>query len=210
MNIISRQIIHRAVASGQCFLSTWECTIENNGVQSPYFFVTRGDELHAVKRPDAVIIIAFIKDGTDTKLVLTNEFRPPIGCRELGFPAGLIDTDDYFHTESAAIVAAKRELFEETGLDNFSAAEVSPNNLYSSAGMTNESCRIVMGCASGTLTTDNVEGNEDIEIMAVTQYDTTHIINNPRYSFGKTAWPFLWAFATNGFPYWAEGGTNNS
>ena len=121
---------------------------------------------HEAKLPDAVVAIGWFNDGSGEKLVVTSEFRIPLACRELGFVAGLIDKKDYagdVPPAEAARRAAIREFKEETGLD-FEPTSVSPPNLYSSAGMTNESVIIVEGRATGTPCKDHLEGVEDIEV----------------------------------------------
>lgn len=56
-----------------------------------------------------VIILAMTNDG---RVVLTEQHRPPVNRRVIEFPAGLVC--DEVKNESL-MVAAKRELFEETG-----------------------------------------------------------------------------------------------
>ena len=87
-------------------------------------------------KPDAVVIIATINSGGKKKLVITKEFRVPIWDYEYGFPAGLIDEgEDIAET-------VKREMKEETGLDVVRIDHTSMP-VYSSAGLTDESCHMV-------------------------------------------------------------------
>jgi len=151
-----------------------------------------------------VVIVAFYSyPEQPTKLVLTSEYRIPIGCREISFPAGLIDETDYVEGETiraAACRAAVREMKEETGLD-FTPTEVSPDNLYSSAGMTNESVCYVIGHATGSPTTAGNEATEDIRVMLCNRSDVIRIVDNKQEeAISKTAWLFLWSFKYNGFP----------
>ena len=101
--------------------------------------------------------------------------------------------------------AATRELKEETGLD-FTPIAVSPDNLYSSAGMTNESCIIFFGYASGEVSLHGNEASEDIEVMLVTFPELVQMLDTESgFAYSKVCWPFLWAFKffggyTKGFP----------
>ncbi|XP_076153463.1 ADP-sugar pyrophosphatase [Alosa pseudoharengus] len=59
---------------------------------------------------DGVGIIAILKRTLHKDcVVMVKQFRPPMGCHTLEFPAGLIDNDE------TAEIAALRELKEETG-----------------------------------------------------------------------------------------------
>jgi ADP-ribose pyrophosphatase len=187
------------------FLSVHERTILHNGTERLYWFVSRGNvPAHADKKPDAVMIVPVWHgpDGTN-KLVMTSEFRVAIAARELGFPAGLIDSTDYndsMSVQDAAIKAARREMWEETGLD-FEPGEVSPPNLYSSAGLTNESITIVLGKATGVPSAENLEESEDIKVLLLSHEDLVELVRSPdpQYAYSKTAWPFMWAMARHGF-----------
>jgi len=87
-----------------------------------------------VAHPGAVAIVALDDEG---KLVLVNQYRPPVRARLDELPAGLLDVDG-----EPALVAAQRELAEETGLvaDEWNVLV----DLYSSPGMTDEAVRIFL------------------------------------------------------------------
>lgn len=213
MKILDTKVLAKASKGNKTFLTLHERTVEHNNHQFPYFFVSRGEKapLHTHKRPDAVIIVAVTEDGPnhwasyEPRLVLTSEFRVPLGCREMGFPAGIIDPDDFDSSFSegavvmreAAVSAAVRELKEETGMD-LHVTEVSPPNLYSSAGMTNESITIVFGKATGTPSTEGNETGEDIEVILATLPELINMMDDNQLEWGKTSWPFLWAFKRSG------------
>ena len=107
--------------------------------------------------PDAVVIIPLLKDGRKRKLVVTKEFRIPLGDYEYGVPAGLYD-----HNETAEAVA-KRELKEETGLKLTKVLYIGPP-CVSSAGLSDESVVYVVCECTGTPNTDGNEGSEDITV----------------------------------------------
>lgn len=90
-------------------------------------FVTRN-----IKRP-AVGIVAITDAG---KVVLVEQFRPPVDRNVVEIPAGL--TGDIQGAEDEALVeAAKRELMEETGYAAKRWTRIGDG--YSSPGLTDES-----------------------------------------------------------------------
>lgn len=55
------------------------------------------------------MFVRLIKAGETTKTLVISQFRPPLNCWSIEFPAGLIDEGE------TPEEAAKRELEEETG-----------------------------------------------------------------------------------------------
>jgi ADP-ribose pyrophosphatase len=201
MEISSTNVLHQTN-----FLSLYERVVVRGDKTSKYFFVSRGDGVVENKYPDAVIVVGFINGN----LVLTNEYRIPIGGREIGFPAGLIDkkdrpvevTDSYQAMQQSAKNAAVREFREETGLV-FSAVEASPPNLISTAGMSDESVCVVHGVATGTPSKKFMEKSEDIETLLLSRDQLVSFMSKNRLPYGKHAWAMLWAFREFGYPKWA-------
>lgn len=76
-------------------------------------FVKSGtyEYIERVDSPGIVIILALTNDG---KVIFTEQYRPPVGKKVIGYPAGLTDKINGTRYESLA-VAARRELLEETG-----------------------------------------------------------------------------------------------
>ncbi len=91
--------------------------------------------------PDAVtcVVILNVKDESP-KLLLTKEYRYPVGQFLLSPPAGLIDISDETE-ENPILSAARREIKEETGLEIQTQDTLFLINplLFSSPGMTDES-----------------------------------------------------------------------
>ena len=126
--------------------------------------------------PDAVTCIVIVRvpeegpDGTAVrvpKLLLTKEFRYPVGQFLLSPPAGLMDPSD--KGESVPQLAtARREIFEETGLKLKETDRVFVVNplAFSSPGLTDESNSIVCAVADiDDMSVFNSDGEEGSEVI---------------------------------------------
>jgi ADP-ribose pyrophosphatase len=169
---------------------------DKNGEIKKWNFASRTQEPAdsiAKKQPDAVIIAAIVDNPDEPyRHVCTAEYRVAIGGFEFGFPAGLVDKGE------TAFQAAKRELYEETGLI-FKANKLSPIRLVSSAGLSDECVQIVFGTARGKVGTENQEASENIQTHLLTQSQCKVLVNqdNPLNCIGWSdkAWPILAAFS---------------
>lgn len=204
MKILRSKLLAKAGRGFRTFLSLHEVSYSHKDREQTYFTCVRGETIVPFdqKQPDAVVIVAVVKPTVDhpARLVITDEFRIPVGGREYGFPAGLIDPADIAGSTDiyeAAKKAAIREMHEETGLV-FEPEFTSPRNLYSSAGMTNESVILVFGKASGDISNKNLEQDEDIEVLLKTQDELKEFIKQDLH-WSKIAWPFMWHYSIQGF-----------
>lgn len=105
----------------------------------------QSDEACKTMLPDAVTCIVIVQEAEqEAKLLLTYEFRYPIGQFLLSPPAGLIDPQDK-EKEQPLLETAAREIHEETGLMVSEADTMHVVNpcLFSSPGMTDESNALV-------------------------------------------------------------------
>ena len=142
------------------------------------------------KKADAVVIVPIIKTAQGNRLVVTKEFRVPIWDYEYGFPAGLIDGDE----DIAETV--KRELKEETGLDLVKINQVS-RPVYSSAGMSDESCVMVLIEAAGEVSNEWLEEAEDIETLLMDVEQLRAILASESKISAK-AWGLFYHYAIIG------------
>ena len=117
--------------------------------------------------PDAVscVVVLEIPDK-EPVLLLSYEFRYPVGRFLLGVPAGLVDPEDAVKQEPL-LETAKREIFEETGLvvDEKRDDIYEINHLlFSTPGMTDESNGLVFvrirDVDPKSLNQDGAEGQE--------------------------------------------------
>lgn len=147
--------------------------------------------LNGNKKDDAVVIVPIRKFGDKTYLVITKEWRNPIGEYVYGFPSGLIDEGE------DAGQAAIRELKEETGLDVNDILHVTPS-LWSSEGLTDEKVVVVYVLVTGNISYNNQSTNEEIEAYEIDSEFASILLNNFKSS-GKIAYFVLNDFANNNF-----------
>jgi len=125
----------------------------------------------------AVMIIATVGE----KLVVTKEFRVPIGGCEYGFPAGLIDDGE------TAEDAARRELGEETGLE-LTEILASSQPVFNSPGLSDEAITIVYARAAGTPSRDRLEADEDIQTLLLDRDGVAAVLADKSNLIGAKAW----------------------
>jgi ADP-ribose pyrophosphatase len=169
------------------WLNLFESTVRNDGKESKWIFSSRREKPYSQSdKPDAVIIVPLTAVNGETCIILTREFRVPIGVYEIGFPAGLVDPAE------DSLTTARRELREETGYALKRVIAISPPQLYSSAGLTDETFQYVVAEAvpAGTA---RLEPTEDIETLVLTFEEMNALLaDNPPIS-GK-AWPFCFLY----------------
>jgi ADP-ribose pyrophosphatase len=139
---------------------------------------------------DAVVIVPTIDVAGEKKLVITKEFRVPIWDYEYGFPAGLIDDGEDIEQ------TVRRELKEETGLELVRIKHVS-KPVYSSAGLTDESCCMVLVEAKGQPSNQWLDGTEDIEVLLLNVEGIRNLLDSNKKVAAK-AWGLLYSYAKTG------------
>jgi ADP-ribose pyrophosphatase len=148
--------------------------------------------------PDAVFIVPLLATPAGPRLVMTREFRVPLGDYEHSFPAGLCDGGESIEE------TVRRELFEETGLRLTRIGITSPP-VVASAGLSDESAAIVFVECEGEPHTRNTEQSEDIEILLLDFAEVCRLRKSTEKfsakawlvllmfeSLGKLAWPACW------------------
>ncbi len=141
-------------------------------------------------KADAVVIVATIDTDGGRRLVVTKEFRVPIWDFEYGFPTGLIDDgEDIEQTVS-------RELKEETGLDLVRIKHISAP-VFSSAGLTDESCHMVLAEAEGQASDKWLDDTEDIEVLLLDIEGIRDLLASDKKVAAK-AWGLLRYYAQTG------------
>lgn len=167
------------------FLNLYKLHAENKkGELLQYLVASRAKEVGDLKainhkeKPDAVAMVGILDDE---RIVLIKQYRYAIGDYIYEFPAGLVDDEeDIYET-------AIREMKEETGLDFVpTKTKFSDRAFYSSAGMTDESCSIICGKVSGTVSTDKNESTEEIEVVLADKEEIKRILKEEKVCI-KTA-----------------------
>jgi ADP-ribose pyrophosphatase len=148
------------------------------------------DPVAGASRADAVVIVATIDANGEKKLVVTKEFRVPIWDFEYGFPAGLIDNGEDVETTVA------RELKEETGLELVRIRHISMP-VFSSAGLTDESCHMVLVDAQGQASDKWLDESEDIEVLLLDIEGIRELLASDKNIAAK-AWGLLYHYAQTG------------
>lgn len=158
--------------------------------------------------PDAVTIAVILRlpDGSD-RLYLSYEYRYPAGRFLLSPPAGLLDPEDRLEKEPL-LSAARREIFEETGLtvtENDRLTVVNPC-LFSSPGMTDEANALVAAVINvsdlSVLTQEGAVGSECFDgYRLLSKEEAETVLKNGRDEYGHFYSVYTWCvlqFFVNG------------
>ena len=139
------------------FLTLYELdAVRRDGGHFAYYMASRTADANKLKavthenKPDGVIVYATYED----KVVLVRQYRYPVGGYVYEFPAGLVEPGEDVSS------AAKREIFEETGLTLTVKGSLPP--YFTTVGMTDESCATVIGTCEGVPTAAHQEDTEEI------------------------------------------------
>jgi len=168
------------------FLNLVQTEFVVKGKTYSWFYVTRNK---VTANPHAVTIVGVKKINNQPHILITEEYRAPIDSTEIGFPAGLVENGE------DPVQAAIRELKEETGYEVLRVLDQSPNSLYNSAGLTDESIKFVF-VELGNKTKTALEGPEQIQSSLINA-ETAKSLIRQKASFGAKAWVVLWCFAHN-------------
>ncbi len=117
-----------------------------------------------VDRPGVTGVIGIVAVTDDRKLILVQQYRPPVGCDVIELPAGLAGDVAGSERESLAD-AAGRELLEETG---YAAREM----IYlthgpPSAGLSSEVMTLLLATGLTRASAGGGEGSERITVHEV-------------------------------------------
>ncbi|MDO4602058.1 MAG: NUDIX hydrolase [Eubacteriales bacterium] len=146
-----------------------------------YYVASRAEKTENLKlrtkknTPDGVIIYSLYGEKRD-RVVLVRQYRYAIDDYIYEFPAGLVEKGEDFHE------AAKRELYEETGLTlhPISVPEMYEKPYFTTVGMTDESCATVYGYADGKISKDCQEDSEEIEIVLADRDEVRRILKEEK------------------------------
>ncbi len=166
------------------FLNMYDLQYENKvGGQGIYHIASRGASIEELKlkthknKPDGVIIYALYGPKRD-KVVMVRQYRFSVDDYVYEFPAGLVDAGETYGQAGA------RELKEETGLDftPVKADEMYSKPLFTTIGMADECCATVYGYASGKISKEGLEDNEDLEVIIADRKEVRRILKEENVS----------------------------
>lgn len=159
-----------------------------NGKTKVYEMISRNKNMKEQEdldnlQPDAVVVI--VTDESGERILVNREFRMAMGRWVYNFPAGLIDPgEDEFQ-------AAKRELFEETGMDLLSIDDVIPVS-YSAPGFSNEKNVCIVGKAGGTFK-PSTSAEEEIEAGWYTKAQMRELLSKEPFAARTQAYCYVWS-----------------
>jgi len=103
--------------------------------EGKYLQLVKQGKWEYVRRKGISGIVAIVAVTDDGKLLLVEQYRPPVGRRVVELPAGLAGDEPGSENEPLSAAAA-RELFEETGYEAREMTQVGAGT--ASAGLTDE------------------------------------------------------------------------
>lgn len=159
-----------------------------DGQEKSYEMISRDNNMQNFqalheRKPDAVVLI--IHNADKSKILVNKEYRLAVGEWVYNFPAGLIDPGE------TPQEAAKRELWEETGLhldniDDFLGES------YSAVGFSNEKNVCIVGTASGTFQ-KSTSSVEEIQPMWLAKQEVRALLKSSRFAARTQAYCYLWS-----------------
>ena len=182
------------------FLNFYEFeAVHRDGKITPYYVSSRAREIDQLKavthqnKPDGVILYGVYGEDKD-KVVLIRQYRYPLGGYVYEFPAGLVEDGEDM------LEAAKREMFEETGL-TFTPREGGSYSrpFFTTIGMTDESCGTVFGYCSGIPTSTHQEASEEIQVVIADRAECRRILKEENVAI-MCAYMLMHFIASTGDP----------
>ena len=160
----------------------------------------KSDEEFRTMQPDAVSCIVILDTpGEEPKLLLSYEYRYPVGRYLLSVPAGLLDKEDE-DGQDPVYSAAVREIKEETGLEVTEGDRVFAVNplVFSTPGMTDESnalvCAVLRNADLSALSQEGAVGSEQFDGFALlTREDAIRVLRDGRDERGNFYPLYTWA-----------------
>lgn len=132
----------------------------------------------------------FATDRSHEKVVILREFRVIANRFVYALPAGLTDDGENI------LDVAKREFFEETGLDL--EPIMADKERFTSVGLSNEKVNVVYGYFDGTPSDEHQEDSEYAEILIIDRDEAKRILKEEEVSF-RTAVLLEYFFKLNDF-----------
>ncbi|MCR5237678.1 MAG: NUDIX hydrolase [Lachnospiraceae bacterium] len=161
----------------------------SEGHEKIYEMISRDKEMKTLAdlnnpRIDAVVLVMF--DEKHERMLLNREFRLAAGCYVYNCPAGLVDPGETIEE------AAKRELYEETGLELVKIEDIIGES-YSAVGFSNEKNITIVGTARGEIRKDIDSEFEEITSAWYTREEIAGLLKE--YPFAGRTQAFCYMFS---------------
>ncbi len=171
------------------FITRYDLTYETvDNKEKIYEMISRKKEMSGIEdirgdQPDAVVVI--VTDETGERILMDREYRMAVGDWVYNFPAGLIDPGE------TPQEAAKRELWEETGLELYRIDDlIGPS--YSAVGFSNEINVCIVGRARGEFS-KSTSTFEEIVPRWYTKEEMRELLKTNKFAARSQAYCYLWS-----------------
>ncbi len=157
-----------------------------------YEMISRNKDMHTLEdlnNPNVEAVVLVIFDEAHEEILLDKEYRLATGCYVYNFPAGLIDPGE------TPEEAAKRELYEETGLTLTSIEDVVGES-YSAVGFSNEKNITIIGTAKGEFRKSNDSEFEEISSAWYTKSEIAKLLKEAPFAGRTQAYCYMFSKET--------------
>ena len=171
------------------FITRYDIDYETaEGHSKTYEIISRNRDIKTLdelqnKTPDSVILI--LTDESGERILVNREYRMAMAQWIYNFPAGLIDPGE------TPVESAKRELWEETGLELVRIDDVLDGS-YSAVGFSNERNICVFGTAKGTFRKSTSDA-EEIVPGWYTKDEIKELMRKEPFAARTQAYCYAWA-----------------
>lgn len=178
----------RKIIGGR-FIHRYDITYRTeDGGEKVYEMISRNGDIRDQKElissvPDAVVLI--MNDESGERILIDREFRLATGEWVYNFPAGLIDEGE------TPEESAKRELWEETGLELYRVDDMIPIS-YSAVGFSNETNVCIVGRARGEFR-KSTSAVEEIEPGWYSKSEVRELLKKYPFAARTQAYCYLWS-----------------
>lgn len=159
------------------------------GHEKTYEIISRNRDIQTLEElqnrvPDSVIMI--LTDVSGERILVSREYRMAMAQWIYNFPAGLIDPGESVEE------SAKRELWEETGLELVRIDDILENS-YSAIGFSNERNTCVFGAAAGEFRKSTSDA-EEIVPGWYTKDEMRKLLRTEAFAARTQAYCYAWAY----------------
>ena len=162
--------------------------VTSEGNPKTYEIISRNKDIRTLEelqnlKADSVVMI--LTDEKKERILVNREFRMAMGQWIYNFPAGLIDPGE------TPEESARRELWEETGLNLVQITEMLDNS-YSAVGFANERNICIFGIADGEFRKSTSDAEEIIPGW-YTKAEMKELLRTEAFAARTQAYCYAWA-----------------